>query len=421
MPGEKLFPLESCRAYSAASAVLNALEEAGYEAHMVGGCVRDLLRGQIPADFDITTNARPEQVQAVFTRTVPTGIKHGTVSVLQQKFRIEVTTYRRESGYQDLRRPDRVEFVNELNEDLARRDFTVNAMAMDKQGRITDPFGGQADLAARIIRAVGDPYQRFAEDALRMLRAVRFAVQMQASIEPVTWNAVCEMADRLTYISIERIRDEWNKIVSIDLAAGMQLLAEAGMLGLIFRTAELPVEELITAARFAMGTSPDIALRHAALLYRLQLTGSDAAALLRNLRQPNRLLNQVVAVLNAIPQSDPLTWTSCEWKRYLYQHGRSAAKGAFQIESAKRTAAGNALLHRLTEATKTQEIWRLQDLAVTGGDIQRELSVTEGPILGRLLQALAASVLNETVSNTRQQLLEKGSQLLAEWNKSNSK
>ena len=155
------------------AALLDTLRGAGCEAHPVGGCVRDLLLGRTPGDYDVCTSARPEQVMALFPRTLPTGLRHGTVTVLTESGAVEVTTFRREGGYADGRRPDGVRFDVGLAEDLSRRDFTVNAMALSTEGEVIDPSGGQADLARRQIRCVGDTDRRFAEDALRMLRAVR--------------------------------------------------------------------------------------------------------------------------------------------------------------------------------------------------------------------------------------------------------
>src|SRR5699024_7422649 len=154
--------------------VMALLEAAGYRAYQVGGCVRDRLLGKEPEDYDVTTDARPEQIQSLFPKTFATGIAHGTVTVLQDRVAVEVTTFRKETGYSDHRRPDQVIFVSHLNQDLVRRDFTINAIAMDRRGNIFDPFGGRKDLTEKVIRTVGPATDRFAEDALRMVRALRF-------------------------------------------------------------------------------------------------------------------------------------------------------------------------------------------------------------------------------------------------------
>ena len=192
---------------------LDTLRQAGYAAHPVGGCVRDLLLGRTPGDYDLCTSARPEQVMALFERTIPTGIQHGTVTVLTGDGPVEVTTFRREGGYADGRHPDGVAFDVGLTEDLARRDFTINAMALGPEGEVIDPFDGRDDLNAGIIRCVGEPDRRFAEDALRMLRAVRFAAQLGFAIAPETGEAIRRNASRAALVSGERIKGELEKIL----------------------------------------------------------------------------------------------------------------------------------------------------------------------------------------------------------------
>ncbi len=190
---------------------LDTLRGNGFSAYPVGGCVRDTLLGRTPGDWDVATSARPEQTQSLFPRTVPTGIAHGTVTVLLEDTPLEVTTFRREEGYGDGRHPDRVSFDVGLTADLARRDFTVNAMAFGPDGEVIDPYGGQADLSSRLIRAVGDPERRFAEDALRILRAIRFAAQLGFSLEENTARAMEVCAPGLYQVSAERIVAELHK------------------------------------------------------------------------------------------------------------------------------------------------------------------------------------------------------------------
>ncbi len=190
---------------------LSTLRQAGHSAHPVGGCVRDLLLGRTPGDYDLCTSARPEQVMALFAHTIPTGLRHGTVTVLTEDGPVEVTTFRREGGYADGRHPDGVSFDVGLTQDLARRDFTINAMALGPEGEVIDPFDGQRDLQAGVIRCVGDPDRRFAEDALRMLRAVRFAAQLGFVIEPETEDAIRRSAGRMSLVSGERIKAELEK------------------------------------------------------------------------------------------------------------------------------------------------------------------------------------------------------------------
>lgn len=193
--------------------VLDTLQSSGHEAYIVGGCVRDLLCGKEPHDFDITTSALPHEVSALFEKTVDTGIKHGTVTVIIGNTPIEVTTFRTEGEYVGHRRPDSVAFVGEVNEDLSRRDFTVNAMCYNHNEGIVDLFGGKADIENRILRAVGDPHKRFCEDALRILRLYRFSATLGFSIEESTLSAAIDCAPLLKSISAERIFAELKKAV----------------------------------------------------------------------------------------------------------------------------------------------------------------------------------------------------------------
>ena len=198
-----------------ADMLLELLEKNGFEAYMVGGCVRDSIMGRSTHDTDITTNALPDEIMAVFSRfrTIPTGLKHGTVTVVPEQVQYEITTFRKDGSYSDSRRPDSVEFTSDIEADLARRDFTMNAIAMDRHGNITDPFGGRADIEKGIIRCVGDPERRFTEDALRMLRAVRFASQLGFTIEEDTEKAMLRLRSRLDLISRERVREELDKLL----------------------------------------------------------------------------------------------------------------------------------------------------------------------------------------------------------------
>ena len=281
---------------------MEVLRRAGHAVHPVGGCVRDLLLGRTPGDFDLCTSARPEQVMALFPRTVPTGLRHGTVTVLTEGGGgVEVTTFRREGRYGDGRHPDAVSFDVDLEEDLARRDFTVNAMALDKEGGVIDPFGGRGDLAAGLIRCVGDPDRRFAEDALRMFRAVRFAAQLGFAIEGETLAAVGRNAWRAGQVSGERILAEMEKIL---LSPAPERAGELIRLGLLehlrpgracpglsalsqteaapgprwrafCRAAEFPIEVLpVSRALRRAVRCPEMELVH-----RLALTGGELAGL----------------------------------------------------------------------------------------------------------------------------------------------
>ncbi|WP_419512954.1 CCA tRNA nucleotidyltransferase [Lactobacillus kimbladii] len=198
--------------FTVAFPVLKQLEQAGYEAYFVGGSIRDLILNRPIHDIDIATSAYPEEVKRLFPKTIDTGIKHGTVTVLNDGASYEITTFRTESGYQDFRRPDHVTFVQNLAEDLKRRDFTINALAMNRAGEVIDLFNGLGDLQKHLIKAVGDPMKRFHEDALRMMRAVRFMSQLNFDLESQTKEAVSDLHQLLSKISVERIRDEFVKM-----------------------------------------------------------------------------------------------------------------------------------------------------------------------------------------------------------------
>ena len=214
--------------------IINTLQEKGYEAYAVGGCVRDSVLGIEPKDWDITTSAKPEEIKALFRRTVDTGIKHGTVTILLKGIGYEVTTYRIDGEYEDSRHPKEVLFTSSLEEDLKRRDFTINAMAYNSNNGIVDCFGGIEDLNSGIIRCVGDPQERFTEDALRILRAVRFAAVLNFDIEDETKHAIDNLSYTLTKISKERIQSELDKLLMSDGTDRVRQLYETGIIKWIF-------------------------------------------------------------------------------------------------------------------------------------------------------------------------------------------
>lgn len=229
--------------------IISTLQQAGYEAYAVGGCIRDSLLGRIPDDWDITTQAKPEQVKKLFRRTIDTGIQHGTVTVLMKSESgqsnwetYEITTYRIDGEYEDSRHPNKVEFTDNLLEDLKRRDFTINAMAYNEEVGIVDAFGGMEDLKNGIIRAVGNPMERFTEDALRMMRAVRFSAQLGYEIEDQTKNAIKALAHTLRNISSERIQTELVKLVVSNHPERMRILYETGITGIILPEFDLSME-----------------------------------------------------------------------------------------------------------------------------------------------------------------------------------
>ena len=214
-----------------AKTCLFTLQEGGFESFAVGGCVRDMLLGRPVHDIDIATNATPEQIVALFPRTIPTGFAHGTVTVCLESEQFEVTTFRSESAYSDGRHPDTVCFESDITADLSRRDFTINAMALSLDGALLDPFGGQEDLQRRLLRCVGDPLRRFAEDSLRILRAVRFAAQLDFEIEPKTLQAMIDLRAGLKAVSAERLQEELAKILLAEYPQRGNLLFSLDLFG----------------------------------------------------------------------------------------------------------------------------------------------------------------------------------------------
>ncbi len=199
-----------------AKKVLEALEASGYEAYIVGGAVRDIVLGKEPHDWDITTNATPEQTKKVFKKTIDSGIEFGTVTAVVDDEEFEITTYRTDGNYSDNRKPDKITFATTIEEDLKRRDFTINAMACDKNGNIIDPFNGRNDIKNGVIRAVGNPDKRIREDALRMMRAVRFAAKYGFDIDDKLYQAIKTHAEKIKRVSMERISSETSKIITSD-------------------------------------------------------------------------------------------------------------------------------------------------------------------------------------------------------------
>ncbi len=234
--------------------VLNTLSKNGYEAYIVGGCVRDSLLGKTPDDYDVTTNATPDVIQSLFPKTVPTGIAHGTVTVIVEKEPIEVTTFRSESGYSDSRHPDVTKFETDIKYDLSRRDFTVNAMAYNNKKGLVDLYGGRKDLENKILRAVGEPEKRFGEDALRILRLFRFAAKLGFSVEDNTRKAAIKLKDGLKKISRERIFTELYKTVSAEKPSALLPLLRAGGLEFLGVKNQVDFEKIKSCQ-----TNPDLA------------------------------------------------------------------------------------------------------------------------------------------------------------------
>ncbi|WP_273545567.1 CCA tRNA nucleotidyltransferase [Paenibacillus caui] len=300
--------------------VLRRLEKAGHQAYFVGGCVRDEMMGRPVHDMDIATSAAPEQVMALFDKTVPTGLAHGTVTVLLEGQSFEVTTFRKETGYTDHRRPSEVEFVDGIEEDLMRRDFTMNAIARSLEGALVDPFGGREDIKRGWIRCVGKPEERFEEDALRMIRAVRFASVFGFKPLKSLWRGLLNCRDGLPYIAVERIRSELERIVlGPRPLRGLALLARSGLLArskaplpaaqagcaapaasaaAIGGAASCPAAPAARLAALAALPAGQPALRWSLLLEALGVSAEEADPLLRSWTFPGALSRQITALLH---------------------------------------------------------------------------------------------------------------------------
>jgi tRNA nucleotidyltransferase (CCA-adding enzyme) len=388
--------------------ILRTLEDNGYEAYFVGGCVRDWLLGRTVHDIDICTNAHPGDVMRLFPDHFPTGLQHGTVSVRLDGQMFEVTTYRVESTYEDYRRPTEVCFVSDLQLDLERRDFTINAMAMDRFDRLRDPFRGRDDLRDRLIRAVGVAERRFCEDALRLLRAVRFAAQLDFSIEPVTLAAMEKTAPLLSHIAAERIRDELHKIV--DSAApqkGIGLIVQTGLAGFsplldrLFRTSNEQAWRLVH-----LGT---LNQKWALLMYAARFDPQEARTLCRQLRMSKREVEAIAQFVGLLASLRP-DWDAprdVEWGRLLLQAGWQVCMETDNLLQAcwwKRKDGRSS--RSLIAAYESMPVKSLRELAVTGRDLQAALERKPGGWIQRVLLHLLEQTALHGLPNTPEALVE---------------
>lgn len=445
-----------------AAYILQQLNKHGYEAYIVGGCVRDSLLGKQPNDWDITTSAKPEEVKAIFHRTIDTGIQHGTVTVLVDReilddgsgslashtdYAFEVTTYRVDGVYTDHRRPESVCFTASLEEDLKRRDFTINAMAYNPEQGVIDIFGGQEDLEKGIIRCVGEASERFDEDALRILRAVRFAAQLDFVIENQTREAMRDQAKFLKDISAERICTELTKMI---VSKHPERLEEAYELGLtniflpefdrMMQTPQNNPYHLYDVGRHTLqvmrAVSATPVLRYAALLHDVgkpkckttdetgvdhfyghqELSAKMARTTLRRLKLDNDTIDQVCRLVKnhdyGLSGDGP---GMKSFRRFVAQLGAEhfadfleirkgdmAGQSAYHLEQRRQVIAHMEAMY--AEIIEQKQCLKLSELAIGGKDLIA-IGVKPGPDMGRILKALLDRVLEEPELNTREQLL----------------
>ena len=424
--------------------IIEELNKAGYEAYAVGGCVRDSILGRVPNDWDITTNAKPLDVKSIFRRTVDTGLKHGTVTVLIGKEPYEVTTYRIDGEYEDSRHPKEVSFTSDLKEDLLRRDFTINAMAYNDTDGLVDIFGGMEDIEAKVIRCVGEPKERFSEDALRLLRAIRFAAQLGYNIEEKTYEAIKELSPTLKNISAERIQAELNKILVSDNPSMLKTAFETGLtaqfipeLDLCFNTVQNNPHHCYNVGDHIIkaieSIEPEKTLRLTMLLHDIakpqcKKTGEDgidhfhghqikssemAVEILRRLKYDNDTIDKTKRFVKY--HDERLEAGTKIMRRAMNRIGADAFPDIFKVWVADVSAQSDyqreekfARIERnksdYEEIIAKNECVTLKDLAVTGRDLINA-GMQAGPALGEVLDQMLKDVIEEPEHNNKEYLL----------------
>ena len=399
-----------------AALLLDALHGAGHAAYAVGGCVRDSLLGLDPHDWDLCTSARPEQVMALFgeEKCIPTGLQHGTVTVKQGGRLYETTTFRTEGAYSDGRHPDAVCFVPDVREDLARRDFTINAMAYNAEEGLIDPFGGRDDLAAHRVRAVGEPERRFEEDALRILRLYRFAARFGFAIDPATGAAARALGTHLDCVSAERIQEELLKLLA---APRPGIYLEPAVLAVVLPELEPEKQperfaELCRTIDRIEPTAENVPTRLAALLCPLGEAGARKA--LRKLKCSNALTDEVTALERETPGT-PNTTLTVQAKRLLGRYELPTIQRLTALCSARhpeQAEAFSALQAEAERLTAENACCRVSQLAVNGRDLMAA-GVRPGPGLRQVLNALLEAVITGQTPNEKDALLAAAAQFSA--------
>ena len=412
--------------------IIDNIRSHGYEAFIVGGCVRDAVLGRIPGDWDITTSAKPEQVKEIFGKTVDTGLKHGTVTIIKHGKGYEVTTYRIDGEYLDGRHPETVEFTPDLREDLKRRDFTINAMAYSHETGIVDEFEGMEDLKRRVIRCVGCADDRFTEDALRILRAVRFAAQLDFVIEDETYKAIVKIAPNLTHVSKERIQVELTKLLLSDHPEKIWMVAETGITDYVTSgfpevfERELERENASATGRSEAlgkcGCSTDGASREAlkecwtglAALpadkshrwagFLRHMTPEQAVKILRGLKLDNDTIGNVKSMVMAF--QTPLAVDKVQIRKLLSRVTEYQFLSAMQLKKLDGDETVPELLRLFEEIREAGDCVSLKQLAVNGGDLLQQ-GLEKGKQIGDGLMYLLNLVLEEPELNKKDILLEK--------------
>lgn len=391
--------------------IIDILTQNGYEAYAVGGCVRDSILGRVPGDWDITTSALPQQVKALFRRTIDTGIQHGTVTIMLGKNGYEVTTYRIDGKYEDSRHPESVEFTPNLEEDLKRRDFTINAMAYNDENGVVDIFGGIDDIRNRIIRCVGNAHDRFTEDALRILRAVRFSAQLGFEIDKATKDAARELAPTLVKISRERIHTELNKLLLSDNPDYFSVVYELGVMKVIISELEgVNSGDIDRLKVLIKRTKPCLPERYAALL---SVIGKDKTrAVLKGLKLDNATISMAVKLVEYLGITPALT--ESQMRHYINEVGK---EDAIRVIDFNLSFADESMHEKYTDMRKLcahvlerGDCTSLKELDVTGKDLV-DAGFEAGKQLGELLNSLLTEVLDNPSLNDRNYLLGRAKEL----------
>ena len=376
---------------SKVAVILDTLQAHGYEAYAVGGCVRDTLLDRLPDDWDITTSARPEEVKELFRRTVDTGLQHGTVTVLLGEEGFEVTTYRIDGEYTDHRHPAEVAYASQLSEDLMRRDFTINAMAYNEQTGLVDLFDGIADIHRKVIRCVGEPMERFTEDALRIMRAVRFSAQLGFTIEEKTWAALKELAPTLVHVSQERIQVELVKLLVSSHPHYVKNLQDAGILAVILpELGEVRQDRL----KHLQVLPADKKLRLAALL--LPLGDKKAKAVLRRLKFDNDTISTVGRLIRWYDRDfEP---GLLDMRHGLNEIGDDLMEQLLQFQEYRHPV--EEARKSFSEVVRLGQCYQLKQLALTGNDLI-DMGIKPGRQIGEYLHACLELVLDEPDKNEK--------------------
>lgn len=384
------------------------LEQAGFPAYFVGGCVRDLLLNRRINDVDVATSARPEQVMALFAHAIPTGISHGTVTVLVDSIPVEVTTFRRESGYSDHRHPDAVFFVDHIEEDLARRDFTINALAMNLQGEKIDPYQGVVDLELKMIRGVGNPVTRFKEDPLRMLRGIRFAVQLGFAIEENTYNGMKECAPDIQYIAMERILSEWNKaLMSMEPERALTMLEETRLFRYIPGLMDIvKAWAVYSTENQPIGKLPCLSQRLAYLFVKGNLA-EQALTIMRTLKYDRKTMDEVKDLVAIVARLQKMK-DEKELIAILIQYNEEKGmQGAALYELLEE----DPILQKAIQVYNKMIVKQLRDLAVKGNDLVSFMQLKPGPWIHQVLTQLSLEVNLQLLPNEKKSLIERAKKI----------